>query len=189
MAALGLRLLTHVGLERAVVSAHDQENGNPLRLRRALDAGVTVLAAHCASQGKSLDLDASAQPELESFDLFLRLMGEKQYEGRLFGEISTLTQVNRSGRPLREMLAARELHPRLVNGSDYPLPAIDPLYSTLQLVRRGYLDADQRRLLNEIFDANPLLFDYVLKREVGVQGEGGMQRFAPVVFESARVFA
>jgi mannonate dehydratase len=189
MAALGLRLLTHVGLERAVVSAHDQENGNPLRLRPALDAGVIVLAAHCASQGESLDLDAPATPELESFDLFLRLMGEKQYEGRLFGEISTLTQVNRSGRPLREMLAARELHPRLVNGSDYPLPAIDPLYSTRQLVQRGYIDADQRRLLNEIYGANPLLFDYVLKREVSVQGQGAVHRFAPLVFESARVFA
>jgi len=198
MAALGLRLLTHVGLERAVVAAHDQEFGNPLHLRAALDAGVVVLAAHCASLGRSRDLDAAPsggpdaeaeRPELESFDLFLRLMGEAQYEGRLFGEISTLTQLNRSGRPLREMLAATELHPRLVNGSDYPLPAIDPLYSTRQLVGRGYLTADQRVLLNEIFDANPLLFDYVLKREVSVPGPAGVHRFAPIVFESARVFA
>lgn len=188
LAELGLPLITHVGLERAVIAADHQEYGNPLRLRRALDAGVVVVAAHCASLGSSRDLDADEEEELASFDLFLRLMGEKQYEPNLFGEISGLTQVNRSGRPLAEMLAAEELHPRLVNGSDYPLPAIDPLFSTRILVRRGYIDADQRRLLNEVFDANPLLFDLVLKRCVSVEAGGRERRFAPIVFESGRVF-
>ena len=34
--------------------------GNPLRLRRALDAGVRVVVAHCASMGQDRDLDAGA---------------------------------------------------------------------------------------------------------------------------------
>lgn len=195
LAELGIPLLTHTGLERAVHTPEDQELGNPLRLRRALDAGVTVVAAHCASLGHSFDLDAppgadgGERAERESFDLFLRLMGEECYQGRLFGDISALVQVNRSGRPLRELLAASELHPRLLYGSDYPLPAIDPLVSTLWLVRQGYLDPDERPLLNEVFDANPLLFDYVVKRRVAVERDGRIHRFAPIVFESARLLA
>ena len=192
LAELDLVLLSHTGLEKAVHAEEAQELGNPLRLRAALDAGVKVIAAHCASTGSSRDLDrAQAEgdaAQMESFDLLLRLFGEKQYEGRLFGDISTLTQINRCGRPLRELLAAPELHARLVNGSDYPLPAIDPLYSTYLLVRRGYISARDRELLNELFRANPLLFDYALKRRVAAETPQGPCRFQPVVFESLRVF-
>ncbi len=126
---------------------------------------------------------------MASFELFLRLMGEDGYRENLYGEISALIQVNRSGRPLRELLAAEELHPRLVNGSDYPLPAIDPVVSTLWLVHKDYLDSEERVFLNEIFDANPLLFDYLVKRRVAVERDGRTIRFAPIVFESARLYA
>ena len=171
--------------EKAVKAESHQKLGNPLRIRRPLDAGVKVLAAHCASLGDDRDLDREEGEELESFDLFLRLMAEKQYESNLFGEISAMTQVNRSKRALREILMASELHPRLVNGSDYPLPAVDPLISTRILVQRGYLPKEERPLLAEIFAGNPLLFDFVLKRRVRV--EGG-HCFAPIVFETERIF-
>ncbi|MCZ6598888.1 MAG: amidohydrolase family protein [Planctomycetota bacterium] len=190
LAELGLPLITHTGREMAVDAA-GQELGNPLRLRRPLDHGVRVVAAHCASLGSALDLDAEEdeREELACFDLFMRLMSEKQYEQNLFGEISALTQVNRSGRPLRELLIAEELHPRLVNGSDYPLPAIGLLFSPRYLDYRGYIDADERRALGELFDANPLLFDFVAKRCLEVESEGRVHRFAPVVFETGRLFA
>ena len=182
-------LLTHTGLEKAVHAAEFQRLGNPLRLRRPLDAGVTVLAAHCASLGEDRDLDAAGDDEeRESFDLFLRLMQDSRYEANLFGEISALTQLNRCGRPLRELLRAEELHPRLVNGSDYPLPAIDLLVSTRQLSGLGYLDEDEQAPLREVFLANPLLFDFVLKRRLRWSEGGQERRFAPVVFESSRVF-
>jgi len=185
LAENGTPLLTHTGLEKAVKAESHQKLGNPLRIRRPLDAGVKVLAAHCASLGDDRDLDREEGEELESFDLFLRLMAEKQYESNLFGEISAMTQVNRSKRALREILMASELHPRLVNGSDYPLPAVDPLISTRILVQRGYLPKEERPLLAEIFAGNPLLFDFVLKRRVRV--EGG-HCFAPIVFETERIF-
>ena len=183
-------LITHTGIERAVHAEEDQELGNPLRLRAALDAGVVVVAAHCASLGRSRDLDASdaERVQAESFDLFLRLLHDPAHEGRLYGEISALTQVNRCGRPLRELLLAPELHPRLVNGSDYPLPALDPLVSTLSLVREGYLRPAERLLLNEVFEANPLLFDFLVKRRVAVDEGGRRHRFDPIVFETARLF-
>ena len=53
---------------------------------------------------------------------------------------------------------------RLVNGSDYPLPAINSLIWTRSLVRSGFITAEERQSLNEIYDYNPLLFDFVLKR-------------------------
>jgi hypothetical protein len=43
LAALRLPLLTHVGEEQAVDATEAQRFGNPLRFRRALDAGVRVI--------------------------------------------------------------------------------------------------------------------------------------------------
>jgi predicted TIM-barrel fold metal-dependent hydrolase len=166
MARLGMTLLTHAGEEQAVESEETQEFGNPLRLRRALDAGVSVIVAHCASLGQGLDLDDPAGKLVDNFDLFLRLMDDPRYVGRVWGEISALTQVGRSGRPLVTMLARTDLHERLVNGSDYPLPAIDVMFQTGSLRKAGYLNAAEADALDEIWAANPLLFDLVLKRTV-----------------------
>lgn len=154
-------LLTHTGEEKAVHAEEAQALGNPLALRVPLDAGVTVFAAHCGSMGTNED---GAGEERHNFALFMELFDEPRYEGLLFGEISTLTQSNRLGEPLRVLLERPELWSRLVNGSDYPLPAINFLYQTRQLESRGWIDSEQRGLLNEIYDVNPLLFDFVLKR-------------------------
>jgi mannonate dehydratase len=107
---------------------------------------------------------------VDNFDLFLRLMDEKRYEGLLFGEISAMTQFNRSGKPLRTMLAREDLHERLVNGSDYPLPAVNLLIRTRPLVKQGYISGEQGDWLKEIYDYNPLLFDFVLKRTLKLPG-------------------
>ena len=154
-------LLTHTGEEKAVHAEEAQALGNPLDLRAPLDAGVTVFAAHCGSMGTNED---GAGEERDNFALFMELFEEPRYEGLLFGEISTLTQTNRLGEPLMTLLARPDLFGRLVNGSDYPLPAINFLYQTSQLEDEGWIDEEQRGLLNEVYDVNPLLFDFVLKR-------------------------
>jgi predicted TIM-barrel fold metal-dependent hydrolase len=164
MARRGMTLLSHAGVEHAVDAADAQEFGNPLRLRRALDRGVKVIVAHCGSLGESDDLDAGQGARADNFDLFLRLMDDPRYVGRVFGEISALTQLNRCGRPLATMLERADLHERLVNGSDYPLPAINSLFSSRLLAHRGYITDLEREALNEIYDVNPLLFDLVSKR-------------------------
>jgi predicted TIM-barrel fold metal-dependent hydrolase len=155
---------THVGEEKAVEAEADQKYGNPLRFRRALDRGVKVIMAHVASLGTSIDLDDGEKREVSNFDLFLRLMDEKKYEGLLFGEISGITQANRLPVPLTTMIERQDLHSRLVNGSDYPLPAVNVIIRTSDLVSEGFITAEERLLLNEIYDINPLLFDFVLKR-------------------------
>ena len=163
---LDLVLLSHGGEEKAVEAEEDQKLGNPLLLRRALDHGVKVIVAHCAGLGTNEDLDNPDRPQVDNFDLFMRLMDEKRYEGLLFGEISAMTQFNRLGKPLTTILQRDDLHERLVNGSDYPLPAVNILIRIRPLVRYGYINASEGRSLSEIYNYNPLLFDFVLKRTI-----------------------
>jgi predicted TIM-barrel fold metal-dependent hydrolase len=170
MKELDLILLSHGGEEKAVEAEEDQKLGNPLLLRRALDHGVKVIVAHCAGLGTNGDLDSKERKVVDNFDLFLRLMDDKRYEGLVFGEISAMTQFNRSGKPLRTMLAREDLHERLVNGSDYPLPAVNLLIRTRPLVKQGYIRAAEGGSLREIYDYNPLLFDFVLKRTLKLPG-------------------
>lgn len=170
MKDLGLVLLSHGGEEKAVEAEEDQRLGNPLRLRRPLEHGVKVIVAHCAGLGDNEDLDDPQRRRLANFDLFLRLMNEKSYEGLLFADISAMTQYNRAGHPLKTILQREDLHERLVNGSDYPLPAINVLIRTSTLCKQGYITADERLWLNEIYDYNPLLFDFVLKRTLKLPG-------------------
>ena len=180
MKELGLALLSHGGEEKAVEAEEDQKLGNPLLLRRPLDHGIKVIIAHCAGLGKNEDLDSPRKEEATNFDLFLRLMDDKKYEGLLFADISAMTQINRMGKPLTTIIERKDLHPRLVNGSDYPLPAINFLISTRSLMKAGYITGEERADLNEIYDYNPLLFDFVLKRCLKAPDTGS--RLPPSVF-------
>ena len=185
LARTGLPLLSHAGDEHAVRGSGQQEYGNPLRLRRPLEHGVKVVVAHCASLGRGRDLDQdSAGPTRSNFDLFARLMNEPRYEGRLFGEISAVTQRNRDHHVLRTLLETEAWHGRLVNGSDYPLPGVIPLISLTKLRRQGFITDDAAQLLHAVRNHNPILFDFMLKRQL----RSGGRRFAPEVFESRRVY-
>lgn len=183
LARLGLPLITHAGEEKAVQAEDRQRLGNPLLLRRPLEQGVRVVVAHCASLGQNPDLDkGEGAAWVDNFDLFLRLMDEPQWRGRLFGEVSAVTLWNRLGKPLEVLLGSPELQARCVNGSDYPLPAVNVLMQTRPLVTAGYLTADERALLNELDRHNPLLYDFVLKRTLKRQVDGVEHRFHPDVF-------
>jgi uncharacterized protein len=166
-----LPLIAHAGLERAVLGKEMHDFGNPLRLRRALDAGVRVVVAHCASMGQDRDLDkGESGPYVDSFVLFERLMQEKKYEGRLFGDISAMTQVNRAGPALARVVGEEAWHARLLNGSDYPLPGVMPIFSVDFLVSIKLVPESAAEVLREIRLHNPLLFDFVLKRHLRANG-------------------
>ena len=182
MKELGLVLLSHGGEEKAVEAQEDQRLGNPLLLRRALDHGVRTIVAHCASLGENEDLDDPGRRRVHNFRLFLRLVEDRKYEGLVFGDISAMTQFNRIGEPLSTVIEREGLHGRLVNGSDYPLPAVNLLIRTKPLVRAGYIDAGEATSLREIYGFNPLLFDYVLKRCLRLPGT--QRRLPASVFES-----
>lgn len=187
MARLKIPLISHAGEEKAVHAEERQRLGNPLHLRRALEHGVTVVIAHCASLGDNPDLDLpggadGGAPWVDNFELFVRLMGEKQWEGKLFGDISALTIVNRIGAPLERVLKDSALQKRLVNGSDYPLPAINVLMQTRAVESHGLITADERELLNEIDRHDPLLMDFVMKRTIRLKADGKEYRFDDEVF-------
>lgn len=180
MKMLGLVLLSHGGEEKAVEAKEDQRLGNPLLLRRALDQGVRVIVAHCAGLGDNEDLDDKGRKRVPNFDLFMRLMDDRRYEGLVFADISAMTQYNRIGKPLTTILQREDLHERLVNGSDYPLPAVNMLIRTSALVKQGYITSEARACINEVYDYNPLLFDFVLKRTIRIPGTE--KRLPPSLF-------
>jgi uncharacterized protein len=188
LARLDLPLLTHAGEEKAVEAEDAQRFGNPLHLRRALDRGVRVIVAHCASLGQNPDLDAPQKGWVDNFELFTRLMEEKQYEGRLWGEVSAMTQANRAGRALATVLERWEWHKRLLNGSDYPLPAINVVVQTRVLKDKGFITSEERKALNELDQRNPLQFDFVLKRTLKWRAGGKTHRLSPEVFTARGAF-
>jgi predicted TIM-barrel fold metal-dependent hydrolase len=182
LADLRMPLITHAGDERAV-QGFSEDLGNPLRLRRPLDAGVRVVVAHCASLGTGRDLDNGGTAQVPNFDLFARLMDERSYTRNLAADISAVTQGNRVD-VVATLLARREWHPRLLNGSDYPLPGILPLVSLPLLVKRGLLAPGAVAPLRELRDHNVLLFDFALKRSLALEGAG----FPRSVFETRPYF-
>jgi predicted TIM-barrel fold metal-dependent hydrolase len=184
---LDIPLLIHVGEELAAPGAEKHDYANPLLLRHPLEAGVRVIAAHCATLGEAADLDANPDaataPRVTCFDLFKRLMADRNYEKRLFGDISAITQANRPG-AFSAILEMEAWDGRLLNGSDYPLPGVLPLFSLKALVAEGVLDAALIPALREVRHANALLFDFVLKRHLKYRGRG----FSAKTFETRDFF-
>ncbi|MGQ0656288.1 MAG: amidohydrolase family protein [Betaproteobacteria bacterium] len=178
-------LVAHAGLERALVGRGLHDYANPLRLRRALDAGARVVVAHCASMGEDRDLDKGPNgPYVGSFTLFARLMAERRFAGRLFGDLSAMTQVNRAGPALKRVIEEKSWHARLLNGSDYPLPGVMPIFSVDFLVSLGLVAESAASVLKDIRAHNALLFDFVLKRAL----RSGSSALPPGVFETRAFF-
>lgn len=149
----GLPLLTHTGEERSFTFARD-ELADPERLRLPLRLGVTVIAAHVASNGET-----GGEPNLERL---ARLMPEYP---RLYADISSLTQANRRG-DLRQVLERPEFAGRLAYGSDFPLintALVSPWYYPLNLTR----EAMARLAAIE----NPWDRDVALKQALGLPAE------------------
>jgi mannonate dehydratase len=71
-----------------------------------------------------------------------------------------------------------------VNGSDYPLPGILPLFSLQQLERNGFIHSDEAKVLSKIRHYSPLLFDFVLKRTISTAGK----TFDNRIFQSREFF-
>lgn len=180
-AELKLPIICHTGRESAVQGGN-QDDANPLKLRRALDAGVRVVLAHCASDGEDIDYD-NGNKKVKSFDLFLRMMDTPQYEHLLFGEISAITLFNHAW-TIKPLLQRADLHHRLINGSDYPLPGILPLISLKQLVSHQLLTIEESDFLESVRLYNPILFDFALKRLLRFEGKS----FPAKLFETKSFF-
>ncbi|MHC4322078.1 MAG: amidohydrolase family protein [Planctomycetota bacterium] len=169
MAEKGMILLVHTGYEESLTVYDDhQKYGNPMRLRQALNLGVTVVMLHCGGATNKNDVDypyGSSSEEDQNFMLFKEMMQEEKYKGQLFGEIASLT-IPGFQDILFDILKDENLHNRIVNGSDYPLTAINKLKPTKALYKAGYITKEDKKALDEIYSYNPLLFDFVVKRTI-----------------------
>lgn len=118
MAELNMPLLTHTGMEKSFSHAKD-ELADPRRLILPLSLNVKVIAAHIATTGES-----------EGEDNFARILPMFKQYPNLYGDISSLTQINKLGY-LKKALAHPELEGRLIYGTDWPLqffPLTSPWY-------------------------------------------------------------
>jgi hypothetical protein len=150
---LGLPLLSHTGSERSFTGARN-ELADPERLRLPLSLGVKVIAAHGAGNGRN-------QGEV-NHHRFLRLIREYP---NLYADISALTQINRPGQ-LKRLLNCRELHGRLLYGTDMPLVNMC-IVTPFAFPHRLSL----RRMMYISRIANPWDRDMALKEAFGLNGD------------------
>lgn len=146
MGEAGLPLLAHTGGEMTVPVANAAYE-NPEVLRRPLEIGVKVIAAHCASGSGFL-----------SRDYFAGLVDMMVEFPNLYADSSALNTPFRSkvlGRVLESEVLDRVLH-----GSDYPVPV-----SSWSAWFRGRIDWGSR--CEASVEGNPIQRDYMLKRAAG----------------------
>jgi predicted TIM-barrel fold metal-dependent hydrolase len=146
MAAARLPLLAHTGGEHTVPVIRP-EFSNPEILRRPLESGVTVIAAHCATK--------SGFADKEYFHTFVEMT--RKYPN-FYGDNSAFSTPIR-GRHSRKCLA-EPLASRILHGSDYPVPVL-PHWALLQRLI-GWRDFMRCNRIK-----NPLERDYQLKKAIG----------------------
>src|SRR3954463_7481989 len=150
MAEAGLPLLAHTGGEHTVPVVN-ASFADPKLLRRPLECGVTVIAAHCGTSSGAFDRDY--------FDDWAAMLREFP---NLYGDISAMVSLNRCGH-LRDCLRL-EIANRIVNGSDFPVPVLGH-----RLWLQGWLERAAFRRCQQI--PNTLERDWQFKRALGFSDE------------------
>jgi len=149
MAESGLILLAHTGSERTLPVLAPQL-ATPRVLTRALEIGVTCIAAHCGTGLMVLDPDY--------FEVFVEMT--RRFP-RLYGDNSALACCNFRARPsaIRRMMEP-DLAGRILHGSDVPVPV-----TAILMWAFGLLPYRVWRETRQI--ANPIERDYQIKRALG----------------------
>lgn len=166
MVAAGLPLLAHTGSERTL-PVLDARLADPRVLTRALEIGVTCIAAHCGTGMMVLDRDY--------FDGFVEMT--RRFP-RLYGDNSALAAPNFRLRPstLRRMLEP-PLAERILHGSDVPVLVTGVVMWMFGMMRWRDWRATARV-------ANPIERDAQIKRALGF-GEETFTRLAGLLRRQA----
>ncbi len=127
LAREGVPLLCHGGAELAVPTSNPATHkwNDPRRLKKALDMGVKVIVAHCATPylGGVMPDDKDYFEELIEM---LRIAGERNW--KLFADLSafcTPTRIPHLKRINREIVRGKIPAERFLYGSDFPIPIVD----------------------------------------------------------------
>ena len=153
MAESGLILLAHTGSERTL-PVIAPKLADPRVLTRALEIGVTCIAAHSGTGTMVIDPDY--------FEIFAEMT---RRFSRLYGDNSALASVNFRLRPkaLARMLEP-ELAARILHGSDVPVPVTGAVLWALGLLSWREWRATARL-------ANPVERDAQIKSALGFGAE------------------
>lgn len=146
MAEAGLPLLAHTGGEMTVPVANKRYE-DPRTLRRPLEVGVKVIAAHAASRSGLFDKDY--------FDVLIGMMRDFP---RLYSDTSALNTPMRSA-AFRKILRC-DFQDRFLHGSDFPVP-VGASYARW----RGLIDRQAQKRAERT--ANLIERDLLLKQAVG----------------------
>jgi predicted TIM-barrel fold metal-dependent hydrolase len=169
MAESGLLLLAHTGSERTL-PVLAPKLASPRVLTRALEIGVTCIAAHCGTGLMLLDRDY--------FDEFVAMVRKFP---RLYGDNSALAGCNFRTRPsaIRQLTRDRELAARILHGSDVPVPVTGVLACAFGILSwHEWRDSARER--------NPIERDARLKRAMGFSPET-FTRLAGLLRTSAKL--
>ncbi len=155
---LGLPLLVHTGAEKSFSKAH-HPLGDPKLLELPLQVGVTVIAAHVATTGS-----IGGQPFID------RLLPMLEQYDNLYSDISSLAQANKLNYPQR-VAARRDLHRKLLYGTDYPLTetALGPFRLVSPWYFVGRLPLREIRRISRV--ENVWDRDLLLKKALGFPDE------------------
>lgn len=120
LAALDLPLIIHVGSESSVHSVKICESIE--MLRQPLEVGVKVICAHMALsyEPRHIFKALSSNPKLFNDDYFTLLEMLKTHDN-LYADVSALLTPVRA-KVLRHLSTQSDIHPKLLFGSDYPVP-------------------------------------------------------------------
>jgi len=157
-------LISHSGEEHAVDADEHQAYGSPLAFRLPLVLGVQVILAHAATTGHHIDENHPEKIKIPSYQLLARMLDNPKYQGKLFVDLSAISLYNHLGPQVDTLLQRNDWNVRMMDGSDYPLPAVNFLIRTSKLKSKGYINSEEREMLNEVYSYNPLLFDLLVKR-------------------------
>lgn len=160
MAESGLILLAHTGSERTL-PVLDARLADPRVLTRALEIGVTCIAAHSGTGTMLIDPDY--------FEVFVEMT--RRFP-RLYGDNSALAALNFRARrsAIRRLAGDPELAARIVHGSDVPVPVSAMLSWAFGLV-------SHRTWRETAAIENPIERDAQIKRAMGF-GEETFTRLA-----------
>ncbi len=141
--AHGLPLIIHIGSEYTINSYSQYEGVDMLRL--PLLTGVTVIAAHMGLGRLNHRVfpwrNFSRNPVWFDRDYF-QLLDLLVDHDNLYGDISAILSPMRA-RALRHLSEQKEIHSKLLFGTDYPVP--------FSISVNGYdMDWDRRRQINKI---------------------------------------
>jgi len=166
LAELNIPLIVHVGNESSI---HSYKECEAIEMLDApLAAGVTVIAAHMALSYESFGIRKMFSKNPKYFnEEYFRLLEMLKEHDNLYADISALLTPIRA-KALRHLSEQKEIHDKLLFGTDFPVPFTAIINSYDIPYRKRFAHAKEKnpydryvKLISEYFDeTSPIYTNY-----------------------------